>query len=304
MKKFKIINFQDLKISNAEISKKPFDETKFEDEETLTVVIIRDPYEYFSYLLSDYIQNRMSPKLSKETMKNMKKMDTDTFLEWFKTLHYLPLINPQTFQLDLRKRVDVAIENLESFDYVVPYEEIDIFLEHVGSDVKIHKIQTEELPFSLSDIRNSEVVTSFLLKDIVIYRKIQILWKIIIDNNYHQLEHVQEKKIQPKGTTDSDYIGLLGKINKNTVEGWIYNKMYIKEPVMLKVYQNGIFLENILADKQRKDIQKLHNHPNGLCGFQLSLLTSTFHQGDDIEIFTPNGEKLSLGTNAKSFLKF
>ena len=172
MEKLKILNFQDINFLNTETSHKPFDETILDDSDIFTVVIIRDPYEYFDQYLEYCIFNEMSPKLKKETQKAIKRLDGISFLKWFETLHYLPLVNPQTFQLDMRKRVNIAIENLESFDYVVPYEALDTFVENVAPDLKIKKQESKHLSFSLSNLKEYNTTDSLIKKDKVLTRKV------------------------------------------------------------------------------------------------------------------------------------
>jgi len=116
----------------------------------------------------------------------MKKLDNEAFLKWLETLNFIPFYNPQTFQLDTCKRSSVAIENLESFDYVVPYEEIDTFLENISSDITISKEEEEEnkLLFALDAQRENKLVKKFIGKDIELYERSLKLWELVKTNNF------------------------------------------------------------------------------------------------------------------------
>jgi len=78
--KIKVLNFQDLQINNVACSNKPFDETTF-DGDILKMIILRDPFEYFNDLMDHYIHTVMSPRLSKETQKAMKALESEPFLK-------------------------------------------------------------------------------------------------------------------------------------------------------------------------------------------------------------------------------
>ena len=301
MAKLKIINFQDLLIKNADISKKPFDETSFNEEDILTVVVLRDPYVYFDHLLDHCINNEMSPKLTKETKKAMKNLNNEAFLQWLTTLNYLPLINPQTFQLDLRKRVDIAIDNLESFDYVLPYEEIDMFLEHVASDITIKKQEKSNYPFSISTLKNSELVNTFIGKDIQLHERGKELWEEIKKHDFQSVSSFMERKKPLAKKKIGKFIGMVDRISVNSIAGWIFREND-KETLEVMIYKNDILVQKVKADILRPNTQKLKGHPTGHCGFEAIFNEDIFTKSDKIEVkILPDKTSVVLGQNARKF---
>ena len=104
MNTINIINFQTLHIDNANVFMKPLEECNFSNDNAINIVIVRDPYAYFDDMLEKCISETMSPKLAKESRYKIKHLSSSEFLKWLDTLNYHPLINPQTFQLDMKKR--------------------------------------------------------------------------------------------------------------------------------------------------------------------------------------------------------
>ena len=148
LRKVEVHHFQNLTIENATLSDHPLTQAKEVKKDLLTLVFVRDPYAYFDTLLFDYLKHKRSLLFTQDIINNMKKLDNEAFLKWLETINFIPFYNPQTFQLDISKRSLSAIENLESFDYVVPYEEIDIFLKNTSLDISIHQKDEEKLLFS------------------------------------------------------------------------------------------------------------------------------------------------------------
>ncbi len=303
MEDFKILHFQDLSIENATLYTKPLPETELTYDDHTTVVIMRDPYEYFNSILEHYIQHEMSPSLSRETRQAISTMRDEEFLAWFSTLNYLPVINPQTFQLDLRKRIKTAEERLALFDYVVPYEKIDLFLTHIAPDIKIQKSPSSEPSFSLSALKGSELAETFIGKDLQLYAQAQTLWNLSESNQYKSLKLLIEKK-EPKKKQKQQklYRGVVGKISENTVRGWVFH-MKQKESITVGIYRNGTLIKETKADKMRPDIQELMDHPTGKCGIHVVFETAMFKAGDTVEIKTvPDNAIIHLGKQAQAFL--
>ncbi len=314
MKKIEILNFQNLHIENAKITSKPFDRAEFEEEDALTVLFIRDPFEYFDYLVFDYLLHNKSLLFTQDIISHMKRLDNKAFLYWLDSLNFFPFHNPQTFQLDIRKRVPQAIENLESFDYVVPYEAIDIFLEKVLPGVRITKREEKKLIFSLSTLKGDKLTEQFIGKDIELYNRALELWRLVEENNFNSLNSLlerkrisQRKKEEKKQEEDSkklqNYRGTAGKISENFIAGWVFHKEK-SEKVTLEIYKNGKFLLSVKADKMREDLKKQHIHPIGECGFEVHFEEATFKKGDKVEVkILPDKIVLPLGKNIKEFLR-
>ena len=313
MKKIEILNFQDLRIENAKNIDKPLDQSRFEDEEALTVLFLRDPYAYFDHLLFDYLANEKSILFTQDIINHMKVLDGKSFLQWFESMNCVPFQNPQTFQLDIRKRVPEAIESLESFDYVVPYEAIDTFLEKVLPDVGVTKKKERRLKFSLSTLEGDNLVEKFIGKDIKLYRRALELWSLIEENNFNSLnlllerKRISQRKQEEKKQGEDikkfqKYRGTAGKISENFIAGWVFHKEE-PEKVVLEIYKNGKFLFLTKADRMREDLKKQHIHPTGECGFEVLFEEATFKKGDKVEVkILPDKITLPLGRNVKEFL--
>ena len=308
MTKFKILNFQDLFIKNTLAYNKPFEETGLTYEDETTVVIIRDPYEYFDYILEHYIRTEMSPTLAKDTRYTMDTLDNEAFLKWLDTLNYLPIVNPQTFQMDMRKNIENAMGNLALFDYVVPYEKLDDFLTHIAPDVKIKKNETHSLPFSLSALKENELTQIFIGKDLKLYEYARKLWKLSEDNQFKSLKILIDKKAPAKKdkkrvSKKKLYDGIVGTISETSVKGWVYHTEH-SESIMVGIYKNGTLLEKIKADKMRPDIKKRKGHPTGMCGFNITFKDPVFGHGDQVEVKTlPDETSIPFGKQAKAFLE-
>ena len=242
----------------------------------------------------------MSPKLAKKTAKALQTLDAENFLTWFKTLNYLPLVNPQTFQLDMRKRINIALENLEYFDYVIPYNSLDLFLEHSSTDMHIHNVKAPKILFSLASVKNKELVHTFIGKDIALYAHALSLWEEIAANTFKPLVQMQNKRVKPKRT--ARYDGIVGILNSSSIAGWVMN-LDSEENVQIGIYKNGKLLDQVTADGFRPDIQKHKGHPTGLCGFKMVFKGETFQKGDSVEVKTISDNiTIALSKNVKTFL--
>jgi len=300
MHQFNIINFHNLKINNAEVSTKPFEESKFNAQDTYMVIFIEDPTTYFNSLFQQYLTNTMSPKLAKEVKSMLSTKDNAAFITWFKDLNYLPLINPQTFQLDMRKRIDIAIDNLNHFDYVVPYEYIDIFLEKISSDIIIEKPKKTPLSFSLSKISEHALIDHFIGKDQQLYDKANELWSTIQSNDFKSLKTLNiQKKEKEKKTIN--YIGIVDTINSNTIMGWVFREN--DDAVLhVEIYQNGVLRRTVEANIFRPKVKKNRGHPTGNCGFKAKFKKDIFLSNDKIEVkILPDKILIPLGKNTQNF---
>ena len=313
MKKIEILNFQNLNIEKAKNITQPFDQVKFEEEEALTVAVVREPYAYFDSMLYSYLARQKSILFTQDIIDHMKELDHRSFLEWLDRLNFFPFQNPQTFHLDVRKRVSEATENLESFDYVVPYDAIDIFIEKVAPNLKIVKQEEKRLLFSLSTLAGEELTEKFVGKDDVLYRRSLELWEAIEENGYRTLPEMldrkriserkkEEKQQQEHSKKSQIYKGVTGRINEKFIAGWVFHKED-PEPATVEVYKNGEFLRAVKADRMREDLKKQHIHPTGKCGFEIRFSEETFKKGDKVEVkVLPDKVPLNLGEAVKRFL--
>lgn len=276
-------------------------------EECINILFIHDPYTYFNALLQDYIDHKKSILFTQDIMNNKQKMESDSFLDWLHTLNFIPFYNPQTFRLESRKRLPIAIEMLEQFDYVVPYAEIEMFLENVSLNLKIDKEKEKNLLFDFNEEQVS--IKNFIGKDIKLYEKAIELWELIKKNNFIPLGTLIEHKQKPESIEDQrkklaihKYKGIAGQITSKSIGGWIFhteNKGY----VMLELYNNDKLLCTLTADKTRDDLKKRQLHPTGKCGFEITFKNITFREGDNVEIkILPENINLPFGPNIKSFL--
>jgi len=298
MRPFNIINFHNLKIQNAKISTKPFEKTTFTTQDAFTVIFIQNPFIYFDSLLEYHILYNMSPKLAKETKTMLSKKSHTNFLLWLKELNYLPLINPQTFQLDMKKRVDKAIDTLSSFDYIVPCEFIDIFIKNVAPELMIEKPLKTIFPFSLSQIDNLELIEHFIGKDQKLFKQAHLLWQQIEINHFTSLKTLNIPKKQKKS---SKYIGIVDTISSNMISGWVFRENN-DESILVGIYQNGILRHETKANIFRPGVKKNLGHPTGYCGFKAKFKNNLFQSSDKIEIkILPEEIPIKLGKKALKF---
>ena len=309
MKRIEVQNFQNLRIENATSRNHPLTQAKDEEEDLLTIAFIRDPYAYFDYLLFDYVQHKRSILFTQDIIQNITKLDNKAFLTWFDRLNFIPFYDPQTFQLDISKRSLTAIENLESFDYVVPYEEIDIFLENVSFDINIYKEEETQSLFSLSTQCDHDIISKFIAKDLKLYERSLELWALVKQNDFKPLRSLIDRK-KSLGTTRTEvgshqlenYKGIVGQITSNSIIGWVFHKDK-EESVTVEIYKNDTLLSTVKADKMRADLKKREIHPTGQCGFEAIFNEATFQNGDKIEVkILPDEILLPFGKNVQAFL--
>ncbi|HHH37378.1 MAG TPA: hypothetical protein ENK77_02040 [Epsilonproteobacteria bacterium] len=313
MKKIEILNFQNLQIEQAKNITQSFDQAKFGDEEALTVVVVRNPYEYFDGMLFEYLTREKSILFTQDIIDHMKELDNRSFLKWLDGLNFVPFQNPQTFYLDIRKRLSKAIENLESFDYVVPYEAVDAFVKMLAPNIHIVKPKEKKLLFSLSAFPEDPLTEKFIGKDNELYRRSLELWKVIEENGYKTLPQLvgkkrilerkkEEKQQKEQAKKMQSHKGVTGRISEKLIAGWVFHKEH-SDAVSVEIYKNGIFLAMTKADKLRKDLKKQHIHPTGKCGFEIRFNEDTFKKGDKVVArVLPEKALLTFGEAAKSFL--
>ena len=307
MKRVEVQNFHNLIIENAKISHLPLTQSLSKELDVLNIVFIRDPYDYFDTLLFDYLTHKRSILFTQDIINRMKKLDGESFLQWFHTLNFIPFYNPQTFQLDVRKRLAVAIDNLESFDYVVPYEEIDLFLENVSLNISINK--EKKVIFSPDIQKEHASLQVFIDKDLKLYERSLELWELIKQNNFKPLGTLIERKQLPESTeeikkklAEKKYKGAAGQITSKSIRGWVFHEER-EESIMLEIYKNDEFLCVVAADQMRNDLKQRHMHPTGKCGFEVIFENPTFKEGDQVEIkILPDNITLPLGPEVKKFL--
>ena len=301
MDRFKVLNFQNFNIDNAINCTKPFEEASF-DANDLSLVFVRNPYEYFDFYLHQCIFEEMSPKLAKQTIKMMKKLSSEEFLAWFETLHYIPLINPQTFQLNMKKKIDEALINLQCFNYIVPYEAYPVFLDNLDTDITITEAKNiKKMPFSILDAKDTPYSKHFLSKDIELYEKAHGLWQRIQENQFKPL-HLEIKR---NVFTDASpkYEGRVRMIDASTIEGWVFKKGE-SDPLEIMIYKNDALLQTYRANLSRPHIKKVMGHPTDRFGFNIKFDQPTFQGSDKIEVIIVNTNVIiSLEEKAKQFFK-
>ena len=305
MIEIEIHDFQNLRFSNTLKSiSKPLLKAKEEKKNVLSIVFVRDPYAYFDYLIYEYLKDQKSILFTQDIINHMKMLNSNDFLVWLDTLSFIPFYNPQTFQMDISKRSDVAINNLESFDYVVPFDEIDSFLENVPLTLEIDKIKEKQLLFSLSREREHALCEKFLGKDIILYKRTQELWNLIKINDFKPLKEFRkkEKLLKEEGKSKLLYKGTVDKIDEKNISGWVCHKKHAKS-VLIEIYHNGEILKKTEATHFRPDIRDLNWHPTGYCGFKVAFEEPTFKKGDIVEIkVLPENENIILGKKVKEYL--
>ncbi|MEA1952841.1 MAG: hypothetical protein U9O24_00425 [Campylobacterota bacterium] len=303
MKKYEVHNFQNLIIENADIIYNPLSQEK-EKKNQFSVIFIRDPYEYFDYLLFDYLQSKKSILFTQDILVNIKKLDNVSFLEWFRTLNFIPFYNPQIFQLDTSKRLSFAIDNLERFDYVVPYDKIDIFLDKTSLKIKIKKIKEEKNIFLLSEIKENKIVNEFIEKDIKLYKRAKKLWELTKENSFKPLrEIIEQKPIYTQVHETKDFKGASGMVNEKSIRGYALN-IKTQKILTLNIYKNKKLICTTTANEIRKDMVDKFNLSTGKCGFFVKFDKSTFKKGDKIDIIiVPENIRLPLVGDAIKFLE-
>ena len=304
MKKTEILHFQNITVENAQIAINPLISQKVETKNTISVVFIRNPYEYFDYLLFDYLDNKRSILFTKEIKKQLKKLNATDFLVWLDTLNFIPLYNPQTFQLDVRKRLKFAIENLERFDYVVPYEEIDLFLENVSLKLDIQIVKENKHSFSLSSVKESSLVTKFTEKDNLLYIEAKKLWNLSKENDFKSLkELIEQKTVYVDMNETENFKGASGVMNEKSIRGYALN-LNSQKSLNIEIYINNQLLCTTKADMTRKDIADKFQHSNEECGFLINFDKPTFKKGDDVDIIiVPENIRVPIVGNAQKFLE-
>ena len=243
----------------------------------------------------------MSPKLSKEVQSMMKKLDSQSFLEWLQSLNYIPLINPQTFQLDDRKRISKALKSLETFDYVIPYEDYSLFLKELAPTITIQQEPIKHLPISISKVEDITLVNHFIQKDIELYQKSKLLWERIQKNQYKPLRYLIKQKQYT--SNEGPYLGAVRKIDSTSVEGWVF-KQGDSKSLEIMLYRNDILLHTCTADHSRIGMQKIYKHATHKFGFHIKLDKPSFTTGDSVEVKISGTEIfISLENSAIRFLE-
>ena len=300
-----IYHFQDFHIQNASLITKPIRDWTKDENSLISVVFIRNPYDYFDTMLFQYIKQRKSLLFTDEIISQMKVQDGSKFLEWLDNLNIFPFYNPQTFFMDIRKRIDKAIENLENFDYVVPYEENKLFLEHIGSDIKINKEPYPKLNFSLKHYHLHPLTNKFLDKDLQLYKRTLELWALTKESGFKTLkESITDKTtIYTPINQAPGFRGGCGIIEEKIIRGFAFYQD-TEEPLSLEIYNNCKLLISTIANIPRPDLKEKFNLRKNTCGFQCIFEENTFRKGDKVDIIIiPENITIPIMGNAKDFLQ-
>ena len=299
-----IFNCQSLISSDLIVVDKPYETVQW-DKKSVKIACIENPYIFFDRMLKEWIDNETSHLFFKDMKRNIVKMEPEAFLIWLDTLNIIPLYNPQTFKLDLKKRIDVASENLETFDYVVPAEEKVSFLNTVFPNVVLTEENDDSFYFKIKTYAKTEIVQKFLNKDVILHENAQILWEKIKMHEYAPLGTFLEsgKKDFFVNTKNNKYRGMVGIISQKTIGGWVV-KEGSPESLAIEIYKNGENIHQMQANKMRIDIKEKGIHPTGECGFRIEFEEEIFCSNDSIEVrVSSGGFLLTQGQKAKEFLK-
>jgi len=304
---YEILNFQDIEYSNAVLIEKPLDQVKQFSDDMNSVVIIREPFAYFDAMLTCYLNEKKSLLFTKEIIKKMEKYDGERFLTWLDSLSFIPFYNPQSYFLDLRKRIASVKKNLEYFDYVVPYESIEEFTTHLSSGLQIRPGKEKTMRFSLAQHKGHPLVEKFIGKDIVLYEQVQALWELQRSHGYLSLKVLKRPEetsvVSQRSISKRRIRGVVSHITSKTIVGWASVKGREKN-VKVRVYRNGKYLGEAIANKMRPAIKESGKHPTGYCGFKMQFEKETFCEKDHIEVkVMPEEFVLPLGKPSQKFLK-
>ena len=304
MKQLEVLHFQHMHIDNAHLHEKPLFEKKKYNKEKLNIVFIRNPYDYFDIMLTDYLKNKKSILFSNEINQHRLEDDGIVFLEWLDTLNFIPFYNPQTFFMDIRKREEIALENLENFDYVVPYEKSTIFMNNYKINIQIKKQSNSDQVFSIYQHKDHPLVEKFLGKDIKLYEKTLALWNISKEKGFKSLREIITRKVIYIPLKEANgFKGGCGGMNAKMIRGFTFYGN-AQEPLTIEIYRNDKLLITTLANVPRAELQKQFKLSTNTCGFQVHFEKEVFHKGDKIEVvIVPENILLPIVGDALNFLK-
>jgi len=300
---YKLLHFQDYNITNMAYSDEPLTFKNFISSDIISVVVLRDPFEYFDYMVTEYIKQKKSRLFSNLIEKKLKESNPDIFLNWLDTLNIIPFYNPQTFYLDVKKRITFAKESLESFEYVVPYNFLDAFVTKTECPIDIKKKNIQKL-FHLKNVKEKKLVEKFIGKDMVLYNDALVLWQKIESSGYKPLSQLIPRLSDtiPMEECD-DFHGVCGGLNHRMIRGYIFSKNST-DPLNITVYRNKTPLITVKADQPRPELQKKFGLSSPKCGFFIQFDKDTFYPEDRIDIIVENYNiSLPLIGDAKRFLE-
>lgn len=281
MNKLKILNFQDIAIEGKNVEFINYPLRRFKRESNgIYIVFLRRPEEY----LNCFLKNQIEKYNFFPIIKNIERLDNiENLVKYLKEKNFIPVFNPQTFCLDVRKRLPNAIKNLELFDYVVPYNEI----EHFAGEFNLKIIKPKINHKSLFD----DEIEEFIYKDTKLYKYSLTLWSMIKNNNYQSLQKI----LKYKGNVDN--------ITQNIISGWAFVRE-AKEPCEVELYLDGEKIQVTLANIFRPDLKEKKVHPTGNCGFVFKLDDIKISEKSKLEVKIKNSNfKLKFGEKVKKYFK-
>jgi hypothetical protein len=188
MRKIKLYNFQNLEVeTTCELSSIS---ESLEDENILRVVVVRDPYTFLDVLLLDYLKTKKSKLFTQDIINMMKKTKPEAFVEWLHSLNFMPFYNPQTMYFNKSQNIDIACSVLEKFDYVVPYEELELFLKNIDFDINLQILKEHKLLFTFKSQKENPIMNNFLEKDLKLYEKTWVLWEQIKRDRFRPINQL------------------------------------------------------------------------------------------------------------------
>jgi len=245
----------------------------------LYIALLPEPIEYLNYMYEYVVNNYKDLEIVNKFIKSNNKVDfivKNNFLQFF---------NPLTFVFDSKKRVAIAVKNLEQFDYIVLTKETISFLENKKLDILIENKSVKTKIFD--DLINLDTI---IFKDKNLFNEIKKIWDNIKRNNFKSLQNI----VQCRGVVDI--------ISNNRISGWAFVKNK-EQPVRVGLFINNKKVAETKADIFRKDLKDKNLHKSGNCGFIFNIDLLKF-EILDLEIkITDYNFILSQGQKAKEYLK-
>jgi len=304
MKQLEVLHFQYIHIENAALQKNPLIERKKYDKKKTSIVFIRNPYDYFDIMLTDYLNTNKSLLFTNEIRQHLLEDKGVAFLEWLDTLNFIPFYNPQTFFMDVRKREAVALENLEDFDYVKKKKKSTIFLDYCQIELEIKKTPISHRTFSIYPYKEHPLVEKFLGKDMKLYEKTLTLWNLSTEKGFKPLGEVIERKIVYTPLKEANgYKGGCGGMHAKMIRGFAFYQD-AQKPLSIEIYKNNELVTCTVANIPRVELQKQFKLSSNMCGFQVHFEKAIFRPGDKIEVvIVPENIILPIVGDALRFLQ-
>ena len=236
------------------------------DEGYEHILFLSEPKNY----LSRSIERFISKSKRFDFVKEMQTKRKDELIEYIVRHSIMPLYNPLIFNLDRRKRVDVALEVMQKFDHVVPCSNIKEFIQSKRIDLKV---ETESKTIFFDPNFDADAL---LEKDLQIYSYAEDLYKAVPPK-------VLKSKIKIKGVT--------GIVRKKIIKGWVFREG-VSDPCTVALYINGKKHSIVKADLFRKDLKENGLHSTGKCGFRFDLKDILLTKNHEIQVKVEDSDEM------------